>query len=302
MINRLGAYPRKLGRFLHWYAQADAALQYGARRQIPGMAFARFGRQIGRRLLPHAPRSALEYRLTPVHITRYFEFQFALECLPPNAGACLDVSSPRLFGLYVAAGRRHASLRIINPDRADLDETRRLVQWLRLPSITLACEAVDAVAQYESQFDTIWSISVVEHIAGAYDDTHAVQLLFAALRPGGRLILTVPVDQRDWEEFRAPDAALRGEGAPGEAQFFQRFYTAEAIERRLLAPLGRRPARVAWFGEREAGRFQEYVARWRAEGPAVTVEDPREIADRYRYFDSWAEMPGVGVCALLLEK
>jgi SAM-dependent methyltransferase len=296
-------YPSKLLRVMRWYAQSSAALRYGTRKHIPGLAFAHYGRQIGRQLLRNGERIGLTFLLTPVNITRYFEFQFALDCLPDKVGDCLDVSSPRLFSLYLRAHDRLASLRILNPDRRDLEETELIAKQLHLPQIELACEGVDALPGYGRQFDCIWSISVIEHIAGAYDDTHAVKLMFDVLRPGGRLILTVPVDRTHWDETRAQP--VYGDAASietTEEHFFQRFYTAETIQKRLLAPIGRSPTRIAWFGETEPGRFHRYVERWMVEGTAATIDDPREIADFYRSYASWNEMPGVGVCGILLEK
>jgi len=42
--------------------------------------------------------------------------------------------------------------------------------------------------------------------------------------------------------------------------------------------------------------------RWMRDGLAGTVEDAREIVDHYREFRNWEEMPGMGVCGLMIEK
>lgn len=84
--------------------------------------------------------------------------------------------------------------------------------------------------------------------------------------------------------------------------FFQHFYDKAAIWQRLLKPIGREPSVIRWFGEISPGRFKQYVQRWMREGYACTVEDPREIADNFQEYETWEEMPGMGVCGLMIEK
>jgi hypothetical protein len=62
------------------------------------------------------------------------------------------------------------------------------------------------------------------------------------------------------------------------------------------------PTEVRWFGERSAGHFNDYIQRWLKVGTRCTVDDAREIADHYQAYDCWEDMPGVGVCGLLIEK
>src|SRR5215208_1403133 len=88
------------------YAESTAALRYGRRHGLPATELARFGRALGWKLLLRgAAREGGELVLMPVDSTRYFEFAFALECLPPGARNCLDVASPRLLSLYLARER-----------------------------------------------------------------------------------------------------------------------------------------------------------------------------------------------------
>ena len=49
----------------------------------------------------------------------------------------------------------------------------------------------------------------MEHIPGA-GDTEAVAAMFKAVEPGGRLIITVPVDRVARDEFREHDAYSLG--------------------------------------------------------------------------------------------
>ncbi|MCL5961619.1 MAG: hypothetical protein M1358_20300 [Chloroflexi bacterium] len=95
-------------------------------------------------------------------------------------------------------------------------------------------------------------------------------------------------------------------GTQGEASlgryFFQRFYDETAIRSRLLCPIDQEPSTIRWFGETSAGRLTDYEQRWIRKGRWCTVDDPREIADNYWQFSTYEEMPGVGLCALMIEK
>ncbi len=284
--------------------RSDAALRHAARAGAPGIAFGRYGRRVGARLLARRIREGASYLVCPVSIVRYFELPFALDGLPSADGDFLDVSSPRLFGFYVAETRTGSRVRMQNPHERDLASTRRMASALGLGNVETTLDGVDALADQPEAWDCIWSISVVEHIDGSIDDTAAVKLMYGALRPGGRLVITVPVDRAFRDEFRESDTygtSVRRDDAG--CVFFQRWYDEAALEARLVAPLeGAEVIRRGWFGEREPGRFTAYEQRWLREGRAATLDDPREIADHFQVWPSWDAMPGAGVAGLVIQK
>ena len=59
---------------------------------------------------------------------------------------------------------------------------------------------------------------------------------------------------------------------------------------------------MVWYGERQNGRFHDYIARWLALGREAVLDDPTEFAIHYQMFDSWDSMPGAGVCGLVFVK
>lgn len=283
------------------FARALAATRYATRAGAPGMEFAAFGRSLGLRALVAADRSALELLVTPVSIIRYWEFPFVLRHLPRQPGRCLDISSPRLFSFYVASRREPSTIRMLNPDRRDADVTRRLASRFGFRTVTVEPLPVSSLEGLGQRYDSIWSISVIEHIPD-HGDTEAMRLMYAALAPGGVLTVTVPVDRHAWDEYRREDVYALGI-APGPAgTFFQRWYDEPTIVSRLLRPLGPIDVRVEWFGERVAGRFAEYEKDWIGRGTERTVDDPREIADWYASYRAWADMSGRGVCGIALRK
>jgi SAM-dependent methyltransferase len=289
-------------RLLRLYMRGLAALQYATRRDGPGIEFNRFGRQVGWQLLGKGMRSGLEYILTPVSIVRYFEFPFTLSCLSESPRQCLDISSPILFSFYVASRNPSASMLMLNPDRKDSSLAAIIASRLRLDNIRTECSGVDVIENRGEAYDCIWSISVIEHIAGVYDDRHAVKLMYDCLKNGGRLVLTFPVDRRYWNEFRDRDYYGTQKPEPIGKYFFQRYYDKRAIEERIFSSIGIEPSIVRWFGEKSPGRFATYERRWMREGMNCAVDDPREIAENYREFSTWEEMPGMGICGLMFEK
>jgi SAM-dependent methyltransferase len=223
--------------------------------------------------------------------------------IPAESAACLDVSSPRLFSLFLAAMRPAVSIHMLNPDLEDAEMTRAIADRLGYSNLAISSEAVSALAGQSGRYDCIWSISVVEHIIGNHGDTEAMRLMYAALRPGGRLIVTVPVDRRFWHEYRAEDYyGIHEVPTQSGEYFFQRLYDEAHVRARLVDPLGQPPTALRWFGERVAGSFHAYERRWIELGPDETIDDPRRIADDYASYESWADMPGFGVCAMVIDK
>lgn len=279
------------------------SFRHGRRKNIIGLEFDQFGRCAGLRILPKQFQAGVNLLLHPVSIFRYFEFAYALQALPQTAQICLDVSSPRLFSMYAASKRPNMRIRITNPDRGDLATTQAIVSALGLRNITCEVSSVADLGESPSPpYDCIWSLSVVEHISGKYDDTLAVKKMYELLCPGGCLILTVPVDRTHWEEFRERNYYGTQKPESTGLYFFQRYYDEASIEKRLLHPIGQHGVSKKWFGERMRGHFAEYEAHWIRGGLRCTVDDPREITNHYQEYGSWRDMPGRGVCGIVITK
>lgn len=296
---------------LRYAPKARRAAAYAAAHQLPGMEFDSFGRSLGRKLWFAQPRLGLDLIASPVNCVRYFEFSFAKSCLPEVDGRWLDVASPRLFSTCVASQRPHCKVTMINPDANDTHTSEAVRAAAGLTADRLELETADVVAFTAGAgvFDCIWSISVVEHISGAYDDSAAMAAMWAALKPGGRLIVTVPVMPVFTEEFRdrnpyglTTSGSASAVRASGKGHFFQRLYDQEAIERRLVTPIGRKPDRMELWGERDPGWFAAYEARWKRQGLVITVDDARLMADHFTSYQSFATLRGLGVCGLLFSK
>ena len=281
--------------------RALAADIHARSKRGPGLEFSSFGRRLGIRLLRHDRSAALSLLLVPVNIVRYWEFPFVARHLEKPVGDCLDVASPRLFSYFVAARMRPASIRIINPDSRDARLTENHAARFGLTSIEVDPLPVSAIAGRLARYDHIWSISVLEHIPGE-GDHEAIQTLWQALRGGGRLLITVPVDRTAWDEFRDHDVYQTGVPREARGYFFQRWYDEAAIHRRLLGGIDSASVDIEWFGERVPGHFASYERAWIERGYRTTVEDPREIVDHYSRYRNWVDMPGRGVAGIAITK
>jgi SAM-dependent methyltransferase len=287
--------------------RAGGAFAEARRIGLPGQDFYRLGRSLGWKLFRMGDKHAQSLLRTPVNITRYFEFDFAWRALALDEEApcrCLDVSSPFLFSLAVARHCPVVEVRMLNPAAWDVKQARHVVERTCWPRIRCVQAGVEALEGESGVYDAIWSISVVEHIAGDRgDDRDAVRLMWQALRPGGRLILTVPTDKLARDEYRDDDPyGTQPKSADSGAYFFQRFYDEQAIQTRIVDEIGCAPALIEWFGEKVPGHFNAYIDRWRREGSACTVDDPLDIAMNYQPYPSHSAMPGVGVCGLSFVK
>lgn len=281
--------------------RARAALRAGTRAGIPGLELDRFGRRAGLVMLARGERLGLEYVLHPVDIVRYFEFDLVRRALPAGGREYLDVSSPRLFSMFVATREPSCRVAIVNPDPADAARTRRIATALRLRNVTVRNVGVEALGDGPA-VDCAWSLSVVEHIDGDAGDGAALATIHRRLTAGGVLVASVPcarafrIDYRDGDVYGTRPAQKDGR------YFFQRVYDERAIRERLLRAAPWSDAQLRWFGETTPGWFAAYEKRWAAEGLPFIVEDPRFIAEHFRVFPSWRDMPGDGVCGLVLRK
>lgn len=236
----------------------------------------------------------------PLDSVRYFEFSFARRCAAGIAvEAYLDVSSPRLLPLDLV--RRHRKVRgvLLNPDRSDLEQTERMVRALGLKK---RCATLDhRVAEsglVDASFDLITSVSVVEHIP---DDAAAVAAMWRLLRPGGRLILTVPCAATPAEEWA--DFSLYGllEPAADGLYFWQRFYSPEDLESRIFSVAGR-PARLEIYGERRPGLYDRNVLAKMRDPFYPVWREPWMMAREWKRFDQVRDLPGVGVAGMMFLK
>jgi SAM-dependent methyltransferase len=229
--------------------------------------------------------------------TRYFEFHEVLTSLahmPFNR--YLDVSSPRIVPLLLLMLNRVAIADMMNPDKQDMEEVERLANALGLGDRCTFSNTTIEVANYAAKtFDLITCISVLEHIPA---DREALDKMWSLLRPGGRLILTLPcmvqpLEQyisRNYYDVLSPDS--------DGYTFWQRYYDEERLQSVIFTITGL-PTKMVVYGERSYGLFHRNANMKRLLGPRYPYwRESYMVAKEYRRFRTVAELPGEGVVML----
>lgn len=99
----------------------------------------------------------------------------------------------------------------------------------------------------DGSFDVVTCISVIEHFPGDTDSS-AMTEISRLLRPGGRLVLTTPVNEPFYNEFflRQP---VYGIPYLGQPVFYQRHYDLASLDARLIRPSGLAERHRIYFGD-----------------------------------------------------
>jgi SAM-dependent methyltransferase len=243
------------------------------------------------------PRGSYSLMFFPMDSTRYFEFHEAWNRLRSRPSSLhLDVSSPRLLPLMLLRAHPQTTVEFINPDPNDIRDTEKFVRAFapgdrcRFTHCTLEEAPFPAAS-----FDLVTCLSVLEHIP---EDRDAVERMWALLRPGGRLVLTVPCTASPMEQYISHNQY--GVLAPESDgyTFWQRYYDSQRLEERILAVAGQ-PVHMAVYGERTNGLFFRNATLKRLLGGGYPFwREPYMMATEYRYFRTVDELPGEGVAYL----
>ena len=226
----------------------------------------------------------------PLDSTRYVELDFVVR----NGGKFknwLDISSPRQIPALLLPRNPGATTTLLNPDAADIAETKQMAELLGLN-----CTFVNATAdafQPATQFDLISCVSVLEHIP---DDSGTMKKIWSMLAPGGRFILTVPAAAQGGRQLMDQDPYglnLKVEGG----YFFQRFYSDAQLKE--LQQITGAPKSVEVWGERTQGWLQANLDLKRRSTVYPVWRVPYDIACNWKRFASVDELPGEGAyCAV----
>jgi SAM-dependent methyltransferase len=146
----------------------------------------------------------------------------------------LDVGSPKLFGFYLAA-HYPVELHLTDISRDDIAEYEVLWRSVRRAAgkVRFAVQDARRLSYPDNHFDVVYSMSVVEHIEGPDGDREAIREMLRVLKPGGRMVVSVPAGSHYAEQYRIGlrSAAIRT--ADRDRHFFQRIYDSRAMRQRL---------------------------------------------------------------------
>lgn len=263
----------------------------------PGLMFRKYFILQGIRFIikKYDLRNAYRFIVTPLDSLRYFEFDFMWQSvINMEIQSYLDISSPRLFPLMLIDRSQHVNADLINPDKRDLAETILMAETLGLKGrCRFHADLIGEVSLNPGSFDLVTSMSVIEHIS---DDKGAIQKMWDLLKPGGRLLITLPCAAEAYEEYiNRNDYELDHLSEDGFI-FFQRYYDEKLIQERIFSITGK-PLRYQIYGEKQAGSYQKNEAEKRINPLYPYWRAPFDMGLQYEYKNHLSDLPGIGVIA-----
>jgi SAM-dependent methyltransferase len=188
-----------------------------------------------RSLLRHGPSREAAIRIViPLDPSRYLELPWAERALEARPGErVLDLASPKL--LAVALARRGVEVVSVDALSSEIELWRRLA-----PETSFEVADGRSLPFADASFDRAYSISVVEHIVDEGDE-RALAELARVVRPGGRILLTVPYAETYSEDWR--DRPVYGDDAEASRYFFERCYDDARLDRLVASAPVRELAR-----------------------------------------------------------
>ncbi len=233
----------------------------------------------------------------PMDSTRYFEFHEVFKNMKHvDFNRYLDISSPRILPVMLLMQNKEVAADMINPDSNDIRETEKLAIALGYEGRCTFVNSTIERANYAAKtFDLITCVSVLEHIPA---DREAVEIMWSWLRPGGRLILTLPCMAHPLEQYISHNHyGVLSPDSDGYT-FWQRYYNDERLRSVVFSITGL-PIKMTTYGERSYGLFYRNASMKRLMGARYPFwRESYVMASEYRYFQTIAELPGEGVVML----
>ena len=216
-----------------------------------------YGVKLGMRtiLRGHGSPEHLKTVVTPVNYWRSLEYRLVLEALEATStDRILDIGSPKLLSLYLAdvVGAEVVAMDIVD---YFVRRYRAYQRVQRIENRLYQAMLADgrALPFADGAFTKIYSISVLEHIAGEGDAECAGEI-GRVLAPGGTCAITVPFAPASALEYKSPGqfywASRRDAAAPRERVFYQRRYSEKDLHERLVRPSGLIVEKISYMGER----------------------------------------------------
>jgi len=170
-------------------------------------------------------REAVIRLVVPMDPIRYLELPWARSVLDAQPGdRVLDIASPKLLAVAIAdTGAEVTSIDLYEPE---------ITRWRRLakgrPRLRFEVADARALPFADGAFDHAYSVSVIEHIDSDDGDGVVLSEMARCVRPGGRIVLTLPFSPRAHDEYR-PHALYGTQRRDERGFFFQRHYDWERV-------------------------------------------------------------------------
>jgi len=187
---------------------------------------------LGARYLVHHGylREAVIRMVVPLDPSRYLELPETLMELAARPGErVLDLASPKLLAVVLA--RHGADVTSVDQLEPEIDSWRKLTTGE--PRLAFQVGDGRSLPFADASFDHAYSISVLEHIPEPGDE-EALRQLARIVRPGGRVVVTLPYARTYREDWRDAPVYV-DQGQAGARHFFQRWYDQTRVDRLAAA-------------------------------------------------------------------
>jgi SAM-dependent methyltransferase len=176
-------------------------------------------------------REAVIRVVVPLDPSRYLELPETRRELAARTGErVLDLASPKLLAVVLA--REGVQVTSVDEFPAEVERWRALTAGQ--PNLRLEVADGRALPFEAESFDHAYSVSVLEHIPDGGDEA-ALRELARVVRPGGRVVLTLPHAPRAFDEYRDRPVYADHGPTPDGRYFFQRWYDRERVQRLVAA-------------------------------------------------------------------
>jgi SAM-dependent methyltransferase len=187
--------------------------------------------------LTRPSRQSIIRLVIPMDPSRYLELPYTIDALKARPGErVLDLASPKLAA--VALARQGAEVTSV-----DLFE-EEVRTWSDLagdvPGLRFGVADGRSLPYEDESFDHAYSVSVLDHVPGD-GDGEALAELARVVRPGGRVIVTLPYSERYEEDWRDQPVYGDQEAGPDGRYFFERHYDDARLDRLVAAAPALRP-------------------------------------------------------------
>ena len=185
-----------------------------------------------RYLLRHGyMREAVIRVVVPLDPSRYVELPETMRELAARPGErVLDLASPKLLAVVLA--RRGVHVTSVDEHGPEIERWRKLTP--REPNLRLKVADGRRLPYSDGSFDHAYSVSVLEHIPDT-GDVEALNELGRVVRPGGRVVVTLPHARGAWDEDRDRPLSADHGPSPDGRYFFQRWYDSTRVDALVAA-------------------------------------------------------------------
>ena len=187
----------------------------------------------------------------PIDYVRTIEIPLSLSLIDLSPGdKALDVSSPKITSLYLANRGGIISVIDILDDEIEFCKFHAKKDKIIGNRINAMIGDVRNLKFHDEEFDVIYSISVLEHIYPKKGgDSVAIREMARVLKPGGRIVLTVPYIKTARIEYKVGSVYERKLNRK-TTNFYQRWYDKKTLHDNIFNPSGLKVTHIYYIGEK----------------------------------------------------